>query len=336
MKRIGLTIGDAAGVGPQLLLQCAPELAQDRRIVAYGDSVVLEAARRSLAARGATPLVARVVPMSTPADADGLPADTLGVIDCDPAGRGAVEGEYPWGHAVAAFGRLQYAALERAIADAMAGELARIVTAPWHKKRMADAGLPPTGHTEVLERLTCAERAVMLLAGDVLRVALVTSHVPLRAVAEHITVDAICEVGTTLERGLREFYGIARPRVAVCGLNPHAGEEGVIGTEDRDVIAPAVARMTAAGLDVSGPYPADTLFPRVANGALRADGIVAMYHDQGLAPLKTFHFGNAANITLGLPIVRTSVDHGTAYDIAGTSSVDRSSFLYAARVGRAG
>ena len=327
---VGVTVGDAAGVGPELALG----LAERPDVVVYGRTDVLRAAAADLARRGlAAPSPSSIVRVATPGEARSVGAGLLPVIDVATVSA-EVLAPYPWGQAVAAFGALQHAALVAAIDDAQAGHIDAICTAPWHKHRLADAGLPPTGHTEVLESQTGADRAVMVLAGDVLRVALATSHLPLRDVADALTVDSIVDTAATFADGLQQLWGIDAPRIALCGVNPHAGEGGVLGHEDTTIVAPAVERLRALGVDASGPWPADTLFPRVVAGRMACDGVVAMYHDQGLGPLKTAHFGEAANITLGLPIVRTSVDHGTAYDIAGTGTVDRSSFDYALGLAR--
>ncbi len=329
---IGITVGDYAGVGPELLLRTWRELAELHPFVAYGSIRALRAA--------AADLVAREVILSAPAivAADGTPDgdDAIRVIDVEAdsdkvLGDIVTGGEYPWGRAVPAFGAIQYHALVRAVADTRAGRCAAIVTLPWHKARLADADLPPTGHTEVLAQECGVHTPTMLLAGDVLRVALATVHVPLSQVTGRLHSEGIVATGQALADGLRDLYGIAQPRISVCGLNPHAGEGGVIGDEEARVIAPAIESLRALGIDADGPWPADTLFPLVANGVRRTDGIIAMYHDQGLAPLKSVHFGSAANITLGLPIIRTSVDHGTAYDIAGTGMARPDSFLYAYR-----
>jgi 4-hydroxythreonine-4-phosphate dehydrogenase len=240
----------------------------------------------------------------------------------------------PFGTLFPAFGHLQNIALRVAIEDALAGTIAAICTAPLHKALMAQAGLPMTGHTEILGE-ACGVRPVMMLAGDKMRVSLVTTHIPLRQVADALDPQGLDYTIDVTVRWLTTQFGIAQPRVAVCGLNPHAGEAGKMGTEDRDLVAPAVARACAAGHDVVGPLPADTLFSRYGgDGPAPFDAVVAMYHDQGLIPLKLLHFGRAANITLGLPIVRTSVDHGTAHDIAGTVLADTGSLEYALELAR--
>lgn len=199
---------------------------------------------------------------------------------------------------------------------------------------MADAGLPMTGHTEILGEM-CGANPVMMLAGDVLRVSLVTTHLPLRDVPAALTDAALDHTLRVTAGDLEDQFGICAPRIAVCGLNPHAGESGKMGREDVDRIAPAVARAVDAGIHAVGPLPADTLFSQFTRGGdAPFDAVVAMYHDQGLIPLKLLHFGRAANITLGLPIVRTSVDHGTAHDIAGAALADTGSLEYALELAR--
>jgi 4-hydroxythreonine-4-phosphate dehydrogenase len=190
-----------------------------------------------------------------------------------------------------------------------------------------DAGVPFSGHTEFLAAQTATPRVVMMLATPGLRVALATTHLPLRAVAGHIRADSLVETLTILHRALRDDFGIAAPHILVAGLNPHAGEGGHLGREEIDIIIPVLERLRAQGLHLTGPLPADTLFtPRWLEGA---DAVLAMYHDQGLPVLKYQGFGHAVNITLGLPIVRTSVDHGTALDLAGRGTADGGSLRFA-------
>jgi 4-hydroxythreonine-4-phosphate dehydrogenase len=217
--------------------------------------------------------------------------------------------------------------LDRAIAGAMNGEFAAIVTAPVQKSVINEAGVPFTGHTEYLAERTGAAHPVMLLAAGTLRVALATTHLPLRAVSDAITPALLDTTFRILDADVRRLWGIARPRIAACGLNPHAGESGHLGREDIDVIAPAVERARRAGLLVDGPMPADTVF--VPRHLSNYDIVLAMYHDQGLPVLKHAGFGHAVNVTLGLPIVRTSVDHGTALDLAGTGRADAGSLVTA-------
>jgi 4-hydroxythreonine-4-phosphate dehydrogenase len=312
-------------------------------MVVYGRRSVLEATLAELRTVVPTPLDGSwpdgVAVVSTPEAASEVPNGVVAVVEVDDgfgaaADHAASRVPFPFGASVAAFGGLQFAALRHAIADALAGRISAIVTAPWNKARLADAGLPPTGHTEVLASQSGVEDVVMVLAGDRLRVALATVHVPLAEVPTRLSVDGIDATVRQFRAALVRDWGIGSPRIAVCGLNPHAGEGGVIGDEERAWFPELSARWASRGWDVSGPWPADTLFPRVVAGRLAADGVVALYHDQGLVPLKTVHFGEAANITLGLPFVRTSVDHGTAYDIAGQCAADVGSFGYACATAR--
>ncbi|MGI4812939.1 MAG: 4-hydroxythreonine-4-phosphate dehydrogenase PdxA [Janthinobacterium lividum] len=226
----------------------------------------------------------------------------------------------------AANGRYVLSLLDAAIDGALRGDYAAIVTAPLQKSTINDAGVPFTGHTEYLAERTGTAHVVMMLSGSgthPLRVALATTHLPLKDVSAALTIDALCETLAIIDRALREDFGRAVPRILVTGLNPHAGEHGYLGREEIDVIEPALARARAAGIDARGPYPADTLFqPRYL---CDADCVLAMFHDQGLPVLKYATFGEGINITLGLPIIRTSVDHGTALDLAGTGRADHGS-----------
>jgi 4-hydroxythreonine-4-phosphate dehydrogenase len=226
--------------------------------------------------------------------------------------------------------RYVLALIDRAVDGALAGEFDAIVTAPVHKGVINAAGVAFTGHTEYLAQRTHSPRAVMMLTADELRVALATTHLPLRAVSAALTVESLCEVATILARELEERFGLATPQIAVCGLNPHAGEDGYLGDEEQRVIGPAIERMRAAGLRVTGPLPADTVFvPQVLQ---RFDAVLAMYHDQGLPVIKYAGFERAVNVTLGLPVVRTSPDHGTALDLAGTGRADPGSLAAAVQL----
>lgn len=334
-KPLGLTMGDGAGLGPELLLRSYRALSEAGPLVVFGSAMALQAALVSLRARGVPDLVDGVVRVESPADAMAVPASMMAVVDCLGLSETLFAGDYPWGRAVPAFGTLQHAALKRATESALRGEVAAIVTLPWHKALLGLCGLPVTGHTECLEAWAAAGPVTMLLAGPTLRVGLVTAHLPLRAVAEQVTEERVVAAGRSLHEGLVRDFGIASPRIAVCGLNPHAGESGELGDEEERVIGPALATLRGEGIDVSGPFAADTLFPRVVSGRQPADAVLAMYHDQGLAPLKAVSFGAAANITLGLHIVRTSVDHGTAYDISGRGEGSAASLMVAAEAARA-
>lgn len=230
------------------------------------------------------------------------------------------------GRLSAAAGRAALDAIERAVADALAGRIDAIATAPINKEALALAGSAWRGHTELLADLTDAGDVAMMFHSPQLCVVLVTVHVPLSAVPGLLTRERVETVLGLAADNLPRF-GVARPRLALAGLNPHAGEGGLLGTEERDVLAPAAAAARGRGIDVAGPLPADTVFRQAVDG--RFDAVVACYHDQGLIPVKLAAFGEAVNVTLGLPIVRTSVDHGTAFDIAGRGVADAASLVQA-------
>ena len=230
------------------------------------------------------------------------------------------------GELSAAAGRAALDAVERAAADALAGRLDAIATGPINKEALALAGSPWRGHTELLAHLTGTRDVAMMFHSPRLCVVLATVHVPLSAVPKLLTRDRV-ETVLDLAAAHLPRFGVARPRLALAGLNPHAGEGGLLGTEDRDVLVPAAAAARGRGIDVAGPLPADTVFRQAVDG--RFDAVVACYHDQGLIPVKLAAFGEAVNVTLGLPIVRTSVDHGTAFDIAGRGVADAASLVQA-------
>jgi 4-hydroxythreonine-4-phosphate dehydrogenase len=226
--------------------------------------------------------------------------------------------------------------IRRAVADVLAGRAAAIVTCPITKEGLRLAGEPFPGHTELLAAMCGGAEVVMMLAGDRLRVALVTTHVSLREAVGLITAERVERCIRITHRFFRERLGFAEPRIAVAGLNPHASEGGLFGEEEARAIAPAIAVCRTAGIDATGPHPADTVFVRGHRGQF--DVVVAMTHDQGLGPLKLAHFDDAVNVTMGLPIIRTSVDHGTAYDIAGQGTASptslKAALLLAARMAR--
>jgi 4-hydroxythreonine-4-phosphate dehydrogenase len=236
---------------------------------------------------------------------------------------------FPAGRVDAASARAAYDAIVRATEDARAGRVAAVVTAPVNKAAFSIAGLPWLGHTDLLAHLCGVTDVAMMFWSDRLRVVLATVHIPLADVPAALTRERLLGVIRLTAASLPRF-GFAAPRLAVAGLNPHAGESGVLGTEETDIFAPAVADARAAGINVAGPFPADTLFVRAARGEF--DVVVAAYHDQGLIPVKLLAFGRAVNVTLGLPIVRTSVDHGTAFDIARRGVADESSLVEAIRL----
>ena len=222
------------------------------------------------------------------------------------------------------------ALLSRAVQGCQSGEFSAMVTAPVHKGVINDAGIPFTGHTEFLAELTHTPLVVMMLVGGGMRVALTTIHLPLREVADTITGELLQQVLTILQHDLQRRFGIAQPRILVAGLNPHAGEGGYLGREELDIMIPALNTLRAQGMDVNGPLPADTLF--TPQHLAQCDAVLAMYHDQGLPVLKHASFGRGVNITLGLPIIRTSVDHGTALDLAGSGRAEVGSLIEAMQV----
>lgn len=224
----------------------------------------------------------------------------------------------------------QVAYIDAAIEAVRGGEAAALCTAPITKAALHEAGLPYPGHTELLADRFGVDRVAMMLAGPVLRVVVATTHVALKDVSGLLSAGEIERTLTITDRALRTQFGIRRPKIAVCGLNPHAGEGGLFGDEEQRIIAPAIERARVAGIRAEGPFPADGIFPRAARGGW--DAVVAMYHDQGLIPLKTVHLETAVNVTLGLPIPRTSPDHGVAYDIAGKGKADPTSMVEALRL----
>ena len=298
--RIALTSGEPAGIGPDIVMQLTPS-SFDARLIVFGDCDLLQ----SRAAAIGLPLeLIDYDPAASP------PANALEILHeplVAPCRAGALDS------ANAAY---VLRLLERACLGCRDGQFDAMVTAPVQKEIINRAGIPFSGHTEFLADLCRAPRPVMLLHADRLRVALVTTHLPLRRVADAINGELIDEIVRILDRDLRRRFGLGRPHIKVCGLNPHAGENGYLGREEIDIIIPALDKLRGEGFHLSGPFPADTLFTPA--GLEDADAVLAMYHDQGLPVLKHAGFHNAVNSTLGLPIIRTSVDHGTALDLAAT------------------
>lgn len=311
--RIALTPGEPAGIGPELVARVAAEASADER-VAVCDADLL---RTRAAALGVT---LAPYPFEPRAPARGQAAGEIAVRHV-PLAAAATPGQPDTANA-----RYVLDTLAAAVDGCLDGVFAALVTGPVHKGVINDAGIPFSGHTELLGARTGTE-PVMLLVADPLRVALVTTHLPLRAVPDAITPARIERAVRVLAHDLRARFAVHAPRILVCGLNPHAGEGGHLGTEERDVIAPVLDGLRAEGLDLVGPLPADTAFtPRQLDGA---DAVLAMYHDQGLPVLKHAGFGRAVNVTLGLPLVRTSVDHGTALELAGSGRADHASLAAA-------
>lgn len=310
MRRLALTVGEPAGIGPDICLEVARQPPAGMSITLIGDLELLRARALQLGRKvHLTPHVPG--PTSAPA------ADAIAVWHV-PLARKPVAGQPLPANALSL---LQ--GLDIAVTACQDGRFDALVTAPLDKGVICDAGIPFSGHTEYLAARTGTVQVVMLLVAGPLRVALATTHLPLRQVPDALTVPGLTGSLRILDRDLRRRFGITRPRIAVCGLNPHAGERGHLGREEIDVIAPAIAAAVADGIDASGPLPADTLF--TPSRLEPFDAVLAMYHDQGLPTLKYAGFGQAVNVTLGLPIVRTSVDHGTACDLAGSGRADAGS-----------
>ncbi|MGE8413735.1 MAG: 4-hydroxythreonine-4-phosphate dehydrogenase PdxA [Pseudomonas sp.] len=314
-QRFALTPGEPAGIGPDLCLLLASQHQPHPLIAITSRDLLIERAAQLGVAVNLLPVDPEHLPDAPAA------AGSLYVWDT-PLGKPVVSGQLD--QANAAF-VLQ--TLTRAGQGCLDGRFAGMITAPVHKGVINDSGIAFSGHTEFLADLTHTEQVVMMLATRGLRVALVTTHLPLRDIADAITAERLERVTRILHADLQHKFGIAQPRILVCGLNPHAGEGGHLGREEIDIIEPTLERLRQEGMDLRGPLPADTLFtPKYLE---HCDAVLAMYHDQGLPVLKYKGFGAAVNVTLGLPIIRTSVDHGTALDLAGSGNIDTGSLQVA-------
>ena len=314
---IAITMGDAAGIGPEIIARYLSET-RDSDAFVIGDPHQMARALRLIGSD------MPVIPISSPGDAakDGLPVLSISSPLPDDLAYGRID---------ARSGALAYEAILAAIRLAKDGVIAGLVTAPIHKEAFYAAGVPFPGHTEILAAETGTRDFGMMLIEGPLRVILVSIHVSLLEAIRRVSIEAVSRTIRLAADGCFAL-GISSPRIAVAGLNPHAGEGGLFGREDQDIIAPAIARMRAEGFDVSGPWPPDTVFMQARRGAF--DIVVAQYHDQGLIPIKLNGIEKGVNITVGLPIIRTSVDHGTAFDIAGRGIADASSLREAVQVAR--
>jgi 4-hydroxythreonine-4-phosphate dehydrogenase len=315
-------MGDPAGIGPEIAVMALsrPEIFSCCRPVIYGDEGLL---RRAAALVGTD---ARVAPCAAGGEVAPGRIAVLPLSSLTP-------GEVPFGRGTPAGSRAMAEYIRAAAADVLAGRADAVVTCPITKEGLKSAGVAHPGHTEYLAELCGGAQVVMMLAGDRLRVALATIHVSLRRALELLS-PAIIEKTIRITDGFfRKFMGTGAPRIAVAGLNPHAGEGGLFGDEETTMIAPAIASCRGSGIDATGPYPPDTVFYRAWRGEF--DVVAAMTHDQGLIPLKLVHFDDGVNVTMGLPIIRTSVDHGTAYDIAGKGTASPASLSAAIRMAAA-
>ncbi len=312
--RVVITPGEPAGIGPDLVVQLA-QRDWPVELVICADATLLT----DRAAMLGLPLSLRPYSASEPAQPQR--AGTLTLLPV------ALRAPVIAGQLSVENGQYVVETLAHACDGCLSDEFAALITGPVHKGVINDAGIPFTGHTEFFEARAQAEKVVMMLATEAMRVAVATTHLPLRDVADAITPDLLREVITILHGDLQSKFGIKHPHVLVCGLNPHAGEGGHMGTEEIDILIPVLEEMRAKGMNLSGPLPADTLFqPKYLD---HADAVLAMYHDQGLPVLKYQGFGRGVNITLGLPFIRTSVDHGTALELAGQGKADVGSFITA-------
>ncbi|MBI2192764.1 MAG: 4-hydroxythreonine-4-phosphate dehydrogenase PdxA [Planctomycetes bacterium] len=316
--RIALTMGDPAGIGPEVILKTL----QEEGVRALADYVVL--GHREFLEQAAREQGGAEVPQAV-GSADDL-AGGAAVLEVGDRPRGGV----PQGQVSAEAGRLSVGYVLRAIELAQSGAVDAIVTAPIHKEAILRAGYHFPGHTEILAQQTNTRRYVMMLVGGPLRVALVTIHVPLKRVFSLLTEEAILQTVRITDESLRRYFSCPSPRIGVCGLNPHASDGGRFGDEEERVVRPAIEMARKKGTDCQGPLPPDTAFYQAAKG--RFDAVVALYHDQGLIPLKLLAFETGVNVTLGLPIIRTSVDHGTAFDIVGKNQASHASMVEAIRL----
>ncbi|EPF20779.1 4-hydroxythreonine-4-phosphate dehydrogenase [Cedecea davisae] len=314
ISRVTITPGEPAGIGPDLVVALAQRDWPVELVVCASPDLLLDRA-----ALLGLPLT--LMPVQAGAPAIPQAAGTLTVLPVELRAP-VVPGQLDVRNSA-----YVVETLARACDGCMSGEFAALITGPVHKGIINDAGIPFIGHTEFFEERSHSEKVVMMLATEELRVALATTHLPLKAISDAITPDLLRQIVTILYHDLQTKFGIPQPHVLVCGLNPHAGEGGHMGTEEIDTIIPVLNEMRALGMHLSGPLPADTLFqPKYLD---HADAVLAMYHDQGLPVLKYQGFGRAVNITLGLPFIRTSVDHGTALELAGQGKAEVGSFITA-------
>lgn len=318
---IGITAGDPAGIGPEIILSALsrPEIYDLCKPLIVGDIGIFAAAKRI------TGSAMDLKPVSDPSEGSYYHGkiDILSVS-------GLAADEISWGNPTVRTGKAMAEYVIAATDMAVNRKIAAVVTCPINKKAMHMAGFHYNGHTELIAERTGTKDFVMMLAGDRLRVSLVTIHIPLIRVSNSISTDNIIKTIRITGKGLYERFGIDSPRIAVAGLNPHAGENGIFGDEEECIIRPALEISAKEGHDVSGPFPPDTIFYNALRG--NYDAVVCMYHDQGLIPFKIIHFTDGVNTTLGIPIIRTSVDHGTAYDIAGKGKADPGSLIAAIKM----
>ena len=325
---IAITMGDPCGIGPEIIVKAlqSPEIDSICRPFVIGDRLAME---RALAVCGSELTIHEI---SDPEDAAATPEGCVALLALSRLSADDLQ----HGRPSATAGDAVFRYICAAAGFCLENRVAAMATAPISKEAMHRAGHDYPGHTELLAELCCSDDFVMMLAGDVLRVSLVTIHEALADVPGLVTFDQVLKTIRITAEGVARLTGKANPKLAVLALNPHCGESGKFGREEQEIITPAIEKARSEGINAEGPLSADTLFHFAQQGAY--DGVVAMYHDQGLIPLKMLHFDDGVNITLGLPIIRTSVDHGTAYNLAGSGQASESSLLAAIRmaVGMAG
>jgi 4-hydroxythreonine-4-phosphate dehydrogenase len=316
---VAITMGDPVGIGPEIIAKALadPRVLTCCQPVIYGDASRLN---RCIASTGTT--LIRLAAFSSLRDSR-IVKNAVRVIDPT----GVDTRNMAWGKPCSTSGKAMVAYLNSAIDDAMAGRVSAIVTGPINKSALKMADIHFSGHTEILAQRTGTRDYAMMLAGDRLKVVLATIHLPIKHLPGALTTERIAAIVALTDHALKSRFGLNQPRIAVAGLNPHAGESGLFGDEEEKIITPAIGQAVSQGIDVSGPHPPDTVFFRASRGVY--DAVVAMYHDQGLGPFKMIHFADGVNTTLGLPIIRTSVDHGTAYDIAGSGKASSQSMVAA-------
>lgn len=327
---IAITLGDACGIGPETIVRAFAQ-GEATGCVVYGDAAWLARTARAmrLTPQSSNPVIVELATLAEWRDVPKGAIPVLAVVQ--------LPDDLPLGQVDARAGAAAFACIEAAANDALAGRVAAVVTAPIHKAALHAAGVDFPGHTEILQHIAGGAPVRMMLANAQLKTVLVTVHMALRQAIDAVTTDAVLQT-LRIAHQAASAWGMAQPRIAVAGLNPHAGENGLFGDEEARIITPAIAQARREGIEASGPYPPDTVFMRARNDLPTHPGafdiVVAMYHDQGLIPVKYLGVEQGVNVTLGLPFVRTSPDHGTAFDIAGKDQADPSSLIAAIRMAR--
>lgn len=316
---VGITMGDPTGIGPEIIVKALSnkELLQSCRPIVLGDEAILDRTRQMLGLDTALEVIEKI-------PVEGYQPGKIFVSPLSHLDTTSLQ----FGQPNKACGEAMVRYVERAVEWVLAGELDAITTCPINKQAMNEAGYPFSGHTELLAHLAHVPSVAMMFVGSKWKVVLVTTHLPLQDVSRWITASRVLSKIQMADEGLKRLFGIDHPKIAVLGLNPHCGEEGLLGEEEKREIVPAIQEARSQGFDVEGPFPADSFFNLTGHHGT-FDVVISMYHDQGLIPIKMFDFKEAVNLTLGLPFIRTSVAHGTAYDIAGRGLADPTNLIQA-------